>query len=46
MENPLIGRMVQVGFGLLWVIDALLQLQPGLFQMEMTSDSATAPRPI
>ncbi len=31
-------RWLRVGLGVLWIVDALLQLQPGMFTMDMTSD--------
>lgn len=31
-------QALRMGFGILWVLDALLQLQPGMFQMDMISD--------
>ena len=31
-------QTLRIGLGLLWVIDALLQLQPGMFTMDMISD--------
>lgn len=31
-------RLLRAGFGSLWILDAILQLQPGMFQMDMISD--------
>jgi hypothetical protein len=31
-------RLLRVGFGCLWLLDALLQLQPPMFRMDMISD--------
>jgi len=31
-------QALRIGFGILWLFDALLQLQPGMFQMDMISD--------
>jgi hypothetical protein len=38
LSLPTARRLLRIGFGALWTLDALLQLQPGMFRMDMVSD--------